>query len=183
MAPRIYTRTGDGGKTRLAGGGRSSKSDLRVEAYGTVDELNATLGLAVAHEPPPPVAALLTRIQSLLFELGSDLATPLDVVERPAGVTEEDVEALEHEIDRAEERLSPLRSFILPAGTRAAAALHLARTVCRRAERRCVALCEIEPGTSKVNVKFINRLSDLLFVLARLVNLEAGAPDSSWQSR
>jgi len=183
MATRIYTRTGDGGETGLFRGGRVSKSDLRVEAYGTVDELSAALGLVIADEPPPAIHALLTDIQSLLFELGADLATPPDVDDRTGGVTEADIERLERAIDGAEEQLPPLKSFILPGGTRAAAALHLARAVCRRAERRCVALREAEPATSELAVKLINRLSDLLFVLARLANHEAGVADPNWQAR
>jgi len=183
MSTKIYTRTGDGGDTGLFRGGRVPKNHIRVEAYGTVDELCAAIGLVLTFEPPESVASLLTEIQSLLFEVGADLATPADVNNRPAEIREEDVQRLERAIDGAEADLPTLKSFILPGGTRAAAALHLARAVCRRAERLCVALTQVEPDTSLMSVKLLNRLSDLLFVLARRCNHLAGVPDVLWRTR
>lgn len=182
MTFRIYTKTGDDGETTLFGGDRVSKDHRRVEAYGTVDELNAALGVAraaavlsVDHE--------LAQIQSTLFEVGADLATPPSVEKRPSQVTDDDVAAIEALIDRCEEKLAPLKSFVLPAGSPAGAALHLARTICRRAERRLVSLRASEPATSEVTLRYLNRVGDLLFVLARLANAEAGIGDVPWQPR
>jgi cob(I)alamin adenosyltransferase len=183
---RIYTRTGDSGDTGLFGGGRVSKDDLRVEAYGSVDELNASLGVAAAACDDPDLSALIRRLQSELFVLGGDLATPgtddetrgRSTVSR---VAEEMVAALEPEIDRLEAELSPLRNFILPGGSDLAAALHLSRTVCRRAERRCVTLLHHEEMNPQV-VRYLNRLSDLIFVMARAANLRSGATDVPWRS-
>lgn len=179
---RIYTRTGDGGDTRLASGAPVRKHDLRVEAYGAVDETNATLGLARLHADEA-LDPLLERIQNDLFDLGADLATP-DRGEplgyEPLRVTEGQVERLEREIDAMNAELAPLTSFVLPAGTPAAAYLHLARTVCRRAERVAVALSDT-PGEAvgAPALKYLNRLSDLLFVAARHVNAR-GAGDVLW---
>ena len=179
---KIYTRTGDQGTTALFAGGRVEKDDLRVEAYGTVDEANAAIGLAVAaaggHQA---LAEKLRRIQQELFDAGADLADPRAVpgsTERPPMITARHVERLEQEIDETEARLQPLRRFILPGGTRAGAALHVARTVCRRAERAMVALGPdaFEPEL----LTYVNRLSDLLFVMARAVNHGAGAPETEW---
>ncbi|MGH2347505.1 MAG: cob(I)yrinic acid a,c-diamide adenosyltransferase [Chloroflexota bacterium] len=183
---KIYTKAGDKGQTALFGGRTVTKDVPRVEAYGTLDELNACIGLALAAPGlPADLAALLARIQSELFDLGAELATPPEraadrlamrvPIMEPAGI-----EALEAEIDRYETELSPLKTFILPGGTQSAAALHLARTVCRRAERRVVTLAAIEPVNGEV-VRYLNRLSDLLFVLARTANHRAAVEDVPWQ--
>lgn len=179
---KIYTRTGDGGNTRLATGEPVRKSSLRVEAYGSVDETNAAVGLARL-TAAPDLDALLSRIQNDLFDLGADLATP-ETDPPPSWealrITPGQVERLEREIDALNADLSPLTSFILPAGTPTATALHLARTVCRRAERGLVALADT-PGekVSDAAVKYVNRLSDLLFVAARHAN-DRGAGDVLW---
>lgn len=177
---RIYTRGGDGGETSLGDGRRVKKHDLRVEAYGTVDEANAVLGLArLAAEGE--VDAALARIQNDLFDLGADLCTP-EEGKRAAGalrIVPAQVERLEREIDAWNAELKPLDSFILPGGTPCAAYLHLARTVVRRAERLVAALAEAEPVNPEA-LKYLNRLSDHLFVLSRHVN-ERGARDVLWQ--
>jgi cob(I)alamin adenosyltransferase len=180
---RIYTRTGDQGTTALAAGGRRPKHDLRIEAYGTVDETNACLGLVRIHTAGHEIDPMLGRIQNDLFDLGADLATvetdkPLPY--EPLRITQEQVDRLEREIDELNGELSVLRSFVLPGGTPAAAALHLARTVCRRAERHVVELTE-KPGekVSPEAVKYLNRLSDFLFVASRYVN-DKGALDVLW---
>jgi cob(I)alamin adenosyltransferase len=182
---KIYTRTGDGGKTRLATGEPLPKDDPRVSAYGTVDETNACLGLARLHaKADPHLDAILERIQNDLFDLGADLATPER--DKPLGfeplrITAPQVERLEHEIDDLNADLSPLESFVLPAGTALSAHLHLARTVCRRAEREAVTLAGI-PGekVSPEAIKYLNRLSDLLFVAARRAN-DRGKGDVLWK--
>ncbi|AWM88465.1 cob(I)yrinic acid a,c-diamide adenosyltransferase [Microvirga sp. 17 mud 1-3] len=180
---RIYTRTGDKGTTALAAGGRRSKYDLRVEAYGTVDETNACIGMARLHTAEHEIDPMLARIQNDLFDLGSDLATvetgkPLPYT--PLRITQGQVDRLEQEIDQLNEHLSPLRSFVLPGGTPAAAALHLARTVCRRAERRVVELMDKpDESVSAETVKYLNRLSDFLFVASRYVN-DKGQIDVLW---
>jgi cob(I)alamin adenosyltransferase len=182
---RIYTRSGDKGTTRLASGEPRLKSDLRVEAYGTVDETNATIGLARLHtRADEALDAMLARIQNDLFDLGADLATPQEpgaVSKRtPLRILETQVVRLETEIDALNERLAPLASFVLPGGSPAAAALHLARTVCRRAERLMVALSAEEGEiVGEEAIKFINRLSDFLFVAARYTN-DGGAGDVLW---
>ena len=180
---RIYTRTGDEGETGLFGGGRVPKHHARVRAYGEVDELNAAIGWALARLPRDQsrLRERLTLVQGDLFALGAHLATPADARSRDhiPPLPEERPSEMEHWIDEAEEELSPLRSFILPGGSDAGAALHLARTVCRRAERAVVALAEaveIDPAI----VVYLNRLSDLLFTLARLANHRAGVPDVPW---
>jgi cob(I)alamin adenosyltransferase len=181
---RIYTRTGDAGLTRLATGEPVSKASLRVEAYGGVDETNACLGLARLHLAGDPwLDGALSRIQNDLFDLGADLATP-DTGEKPAWeplrIVQAQVDRLETEIDAMNGQLSALTSFVLPAGSPAAAHLHLARTVCRRAERVCVALAAVEGEVvSPEAVKYLNRLSDLLFVAARWAN-DKGAADVLW---
>jgi cob(I)alamin adenosyltransferase len=179
---RIYTRTGDKGTTRLASGESRKKHDLRIEAYGTVDETNACVGLARLHTEGE-LDAMLGRIQNELFDLGADLATPESdkpLPYEPLRVLESQVKRIEREIDRLNEGLSPLRSFVLPGGSPAAAALHLARTVCRRAERLVVALSEKpDEKVSPTAVKYLNRLSDFLFVASRHVN-ERGAKDVLW---
>lgn len=180
---RIYTRTGDSGETSLFGGRRVSKDDLRVRAYGAVDELNAALGVARAADPGPEIDQMLERLQHRLFDLGAELATPPPGAERSAGhvprVEASWVDALEQEIDKLDAALPPLRHFVLPGGTPAAAALHFARTVARRAERDIVALSAREPVNPEL-LKFVNRLSDLLFVLARTANRIANRPDVTW---
>jgi len=176
VATRIYTRGGDAGETGLWGGARVAKSDLRVATYGEVDELSAAIGVALAAGAPADIAATLTGVQRLLFDLGAELATPAGTTP-PAQVSAADVDRLEQAIDEAEAELPTLEAFIVPGGTPLAAGLHLARTVCRRAERSAVALRCAEPHTSPVVVALLNRLSDLLFVLARRANLRAGAGD------
>lgn len=179
---KIYTRTGDGGDTALFGGTRVSKHDPRVAAYGEIDELNACLGTVRAQgELPGDIGELLERLQKDLFAIGARLADPADQVARrvaKAAVSEADIQRLEDWIDRFETELPPLRRFILPGGNRAGAQLHCARAVCRRAERSIVAL-----GAGHVDAPvlvYVNRLSDLLFVLARVVNHRAGQPEVEW---
>jgi cob(I)alamin adenosyltransferase len=181
---KIYTRTGDRGKTGLFGGVRVDKDDIRVEAYGTVDETNAAIGAARALGLSPVVDAVLTRVQEDLFVLGAELATAPDKVERLGFplLGSSDVERLEQAIDAAELGLAPLKSFILPGGSTAAAALHLARTVCRRAERRLLTAAKAATVRSEL-VVYLNRLSDLLFVLARTANHDAGIADVPWTPR
>jgi cob(I)alamin adenosyltransferase len=181
---RIYTRTGDGGRTRLASGEPVSKASARVAAYGEVDELNAVLGLArLEAADAPQLASMLARIQNDLFDLGADLATPWRADEgRALRIVASQVERLEREIDALNAELEPLTSFILPGGSRAAAWLHLARTVCRRAERAAVAFVEDQPGGAVAHgeaVRYLNRLSDLLFVAARSAN-DGGRADVLW---
>ncbi|HEX2558565.1 cob(I)yrinic acid a,c-diamide adenosyltransferase [Phenylobacterium sp.] len=182
---RIYTRTGDGGRTRLATGEMVSKTALRVEAYGAVDETNAALGLARLHTGSDgALDPVLARVQNELFDLGADLATPERPGEAPGSVLrilDSQVERLEREIDELNGPLPPLASFVLPGGTAAAAALHLARTVCRRAERQAVALQEAGEAVSPAALKYLNRLSDLLFVAARWAN-DRGASEVFWRS-
>jgi len=177
---KIYTKTGDAGDTGLFGGPRVRKDCPRIEAYGTVDEVNAVLGLARAEALSSDVDLLLARVQNELFELGAELATPDPQGKKTATLGEENVAALEAAIDRHEAILPPLKQFILPGGTRAAALLHLARTVCRRAERRLVTLSASEPVSPNLII-YLNRLSDLLFVLARSVNHSASRADVPWQ--
>ena len=179
---RIYTRTGDGGATRLANGAEVAKTDLRVEAYGAVDETNACLGLVRVHTgDDADLDRILGRIQNDLFDLGADLANPPATDEDPARVlriSDNQVERLEQEIDGMNAALAPLTSFVLPGGSPAAAALHQARTVCRRAERAAVALAAAAAvGTPAL--KYLNRLSDLLFVASRRANGN-GAGDVLW---
>lgn len=171
---RIYTRGGDKGETSLGTGRRVPKHDLRVEAYGTVDEANAALGLARLHTTGDD-DAMLARIQNDLFDLGADLCTPEGEGRRREAlrVTDTQVERLEREIDAMNARLAPLRSFILPGGSPAAAHLHYARTVVRRAERQMTALAASEPVTSAA-IRYVNRLSDHLFVMARHLNGDGG---------
>jgi cob(I)alamin adenosyltransferase len=179
---RIYTRSGDKGRTALANGERRAKHDLRIEAFGTVDETNAAIGLARLHTADTAIDEVLARIQNDLFDLGADLATPEEDAPRqaPLRILETQVDRLEREIDAMNESLSPLRSFVLPGGTPAAAHLHLARTTCRRAERLVVALSDKpDEVVSAAAVKYLNRLSDLLFVASRFAN-ERGAKDVLW---
>lgn len=180
---KIYTRTGDEGRTRLGDMSETGKTDPRVEAYGAVDEANATIGLAVAaldaaHEIRP----ILIRIQNDLFDVGADLCVP-EAGEKlewePLRATSAQVVRLEAEIDALNARLEPLDSFVLPGGSEAAARLHVARTICRRAERRTVALAETGAAVNAEAIKYLNRLSDLLFVAARIAN-EDGRADVKW---
>ena len=181
---RIYTRTGDDGTTALGSGERRAKYDLRVAAYCTIDEVNAAIGMARLHTGgDEPVDAMLARIQNDLFDLGADLCSP-DKGKGPGGerlaILDSQVSRLEQEIDALNGSLAPLRSFVLPGGTAAAAALHLARTVCRRAERLIVELSH-RPGetVSAAVIKYVNRLSDFLFVASRYVN-DNGTRDVLW---
>jgi cob(I)alamin adenosyltransferase len=180
---RIYTRTGDAGTTRLASGQPVSKAGLRVEAYGAVDETNACLGLVRLHTANDSVLdAALGRIQNELFDLGADLASPPREGVSALRVVDSQVDRLEAEIDRINADLSELTSFILPGGTAAGAALHLARTVCRRAERAAVRLAEAPDETvSPAALKYLNRLSDFLFVASRRANGN-GAAEVLWQA-
>jgi len=177
---KIYTRTGDGGMTGLFGGRRVGKDSARIEAYGTVDELNAQLGLARAMSGSEELSGRITRIQNDLFVLGADLATPLDMtkaaIER---IGQKHIDRLETAIDELEAQLEPIRFFILPGGHPAAAQLHVSRTICRRAERCVVHLAAMEE-INDANVRYINRLSDYLFVLARFANHISGQNDIRW---
>jgi cob(I)alamin adenosyltransferase len=182
---RIYTRGGDTGQTSLVGGQRVSKDSLRIECFGTVDELNAFTGMArLSAEQHPelhPLATILKRVQHELFNLGAILATrPEDVHPKQARVTSADVDQLEREIDDMNASLAPLRSFVLPGGSRINTELHVCRTVCRRAERLAVSLAREEevPGEA---IRYLNRLSDALFVWSRWVNLRVGVPETLWE--
>lgn len=181
---KIYTRTGDAGDTALFGGGRVSKDHARVEAYGTVDELNAVLGWVATQLHDEWISTKLELLQHDLFALGADLATPPPEPGRARPVTPDlpfgRVSEMEAWIDSADGELAELRAFVLPGGTSGAAALHIARTVCRRAERTVVRLLDEEDG-SKAIVPYLNRLSDLLFTLARLDNHRAGHGDVEWE--
>ncbi|HMM26934.1 MAG TPA: cob(I)yrinic acid a,c-diamide adenosyltransferase [Aggregatilineaceae bacterium] len=179
---KIYTRSGDEGETSLFAGGRVSKSHLRLHAYGTVDELNAVLGLAAAAGVGGSVAVPLIRVQAELFTVGADLATPLDAQPKwLVRVTPEMTARLEAEIDAWQAALPELRNFILPGGALGGAFLHQARVVCRRAERWLVALSAQE-ALNDETLRYLNRLSDWLFVAARVANQDAGEPESPWQS-
>ncbi|MEZ4220297.1 MAG: cob(I)yrinic acid a,c-diamide adenosyltransferase [Polyangiaceae bacterium] len=181
---KIYTRTGDDGQTGLFGGARVAKDDLRVEAYGTVDETNALLGVARATGLSPQVDEVLARVQTDLFVLGAELACAPGKADKlsMALLSAADAQRLEQAIDAAEAPLAPLTSFVLPGGSASAAALHHARTVCRRAERRVLA-ARREDGVRDELVIYLNRLSDLLFVLARRANHDTGVADVPWAPR
>lgn len=183
---KIYTKTGDGGETGLFGGDRVSKASSRVDAYGEVDELNSVLGVVrTAHlggAAPDAFDALLATIQSRLFDVGAELANAKG---RDLGiplVDDTDITQMEQAIDEAEEEVPPLKTFVLPGGSKLAADLHVARTVCRRAERRVVALAAEAEVRLEV-IRYLNRLSDLLFTLARLANVRAGLSDVPWMGR
>ena len=180
---KVYTKTGDDGTTALFGGGRVGKNHPRIAAYGTVDETNAAVGMARANLDDTVWAkradALLGRIQEELFVLGGDLAAPGDVKYKVPRIEAHHVTALETEIDDLETDLPPLKHFILPGGHPAAAALHLARTVCRRAERRTIEAAETEDISDEA-IHYLNRLSDFSFVLARWVNRQSGVSDTEW---
>jgi len=177
---KIYTRGGDAGETSLGDGARVSKLDARIAAYGTVDELNAALGLVLAADCPADIADVLARVQNELFDLGADLSVPLENKAARLRVTQPQVDALERDCDRFNAELPELKSFVLPAGAEAASRLHVARTICRRAER--VAL--VAAGVNDVNplaLVYLNRLSDLLFILARAANAAGGRPETLWK--
>jgi cob(I)alamin adenosyltransferase len=180
---KIYTRTGDQGETSLFGGPRVRKDELRLEACGTVDELNSFLGAARAETLPEDIDLLLARIQNELFEVGAELATVDPVAQGTRTIGASPIQGMEDAIDRYQAKLPELHQFVLPGGSRAAAQLHVARAVCRRAERRVVALVWGE-GADKVSptlITYLNRLGDLLFVLGRAANAVAGRIDVAWQ--
>ena len=181
---KIYTKTGDRGQTALFGGARVSKASLRVSAYGDVDELNSHLGVVGAHCSDHALARRLHEIQAELFSLGAELAKnpDKDVDVGVPGVSDREIERLEQDIDAFETELAPLKTFILPGGSQAAAFLHVARTSCRRAERAVVLLTEAETVREEV-VRYLNRLSDCLFVMARVANHRAGVADVPWLGR
>lgn len=178
---KIYTKTGDDGNTSLFGGERVRKDAARIEAYGTVDELNSVAGFAAAACTHDDISAMLREVQNALFVLGADLATPLseDKVQVPR-IGEQHVQALEMAIDTMEEKLEPIRFFILPGGSELGARIHLCRAVCRRAERSTVELAALETLNDH-DVRYLNRLSDFFFVLARYANLSDGAPEIRWE--
>ena len=178
---KIYTGFGDKGKTRLFGGEVVTKDHLRIEVYGTLDELNSVLGMIVSAIKSQGVIDLLTRLQNDLFRISSILATPDEAARQKLDqvVRSDDISFLEQQIDVMDDQLTPLQNFILPGGTTGAAQLHLARTVCRRAERHLTALTKQEKIDPDIAV-YLNRLSDLLFVAARFINFEAGVPDVLW---
>lgn len=175
---KIYTRTGDQGQTSLFGGARVAKNDARIEAYGTVDELSSFIGVARAAAPPAETDAVLHQVQHDLFEVGAHLASP--GTSRFPGVEPARIEELERAIDVMERELPPLTNFILPGGSPPAAHLHVARTVCRRAERLVVALGD-DTDATRSTIAYLNRLSDYLFVAARFANLRAGVGDVPWR--
>jgi cob(I)alamin adenosyltransferase len=181
MAFRIYTKTGDKGTTGLYGGGRVRKDDPRVEAYGSVDELNAVLGVCVSAVTDDDLRAALRKVQAELFTLGGELATPNPegAAKQVEPVGDEEIAWMERLIDRIDGEVPPLRKFVLPGGHPAAAQLHVARTVCRRAERRVLSLSDHAPVRDGVLV-YLNRLSDLLFMMARLQAVRAGVPEPTW---
>ena len=183
MAPKIYTKTGDDGRTALFGGGRVDKDHVRVQSYGDVDELNAVIGAARAVDMMPRIDEILAPIQRDLFSIGALLATPHPEKHREqlekARLSDKRIAQLEQAIDDCEEELDPLKAFILPGGTAKASALHVARTVCRRAERSVITLQRTDP-VPQIIVVYLNRLSDLLFVLARVANKRAGAGEVTW---
>jgi cob(I)alamin adenosyltransferase len=182
---KIYTKTGDQGETGLFGNIRVAKDDLRIQTYGTIDELNASLGLALADFAPDwrlkayTLASMVLRVQGELFQLGAELATPQGKKVPTQLLGASHIEQLEQEIDEMEADLEPLKNFILPGGARISALLHLSRTISRRAEREIVSLNRAEPVRAEA-LSYMNRLSDHLFVLARLMNAKSGQPDTAW---
>jgi cob(I)alamin adenosyltransferase len=176
---RIYTRAGDGGETSLGDGSRVSKLDCRIASFGTVDELNAQLGVVLAGELPEELQPVLVRVQNELFDVGADLSVPWGIADR-LRITQAVVDALEHDCDRFNASLAELRSFVLPGGTEAAAHLHVARTVCRRAEREVLAATD-EVELNPLVLVYLNRLSDLLFILARAANAADGWDEPLWK--
>jgi len=176
---KIYTKKGDSGETSLFGGQRVSKSSLRIEAYGTVDELNSIIGVAISYGVHERTKELLDEIQIQLFVLGSDLATPPSKKIKIDRIGETEIAFLEQAIDELEKHLEPLKSFILPGGSPSGANLHVSRTVCRRAERLAVE-CAKEDEISEFAIKYLNRLSDFLFVVARYENKKSGNEETKW---
>lgn len=180
---KIYTRTGDKGLTSLFGGKRVSKNDLRIKAYGTVDELNSLLGIVLTEKLHTRTQEILSHIQQILFVVGGELATPNDVKSSASqNLSIEEIELLEKWIDELDVQLSPLKNFILPGGSKAAAQLHFTRTVCRRAERNIIEIEESENISEKI-VIYVNRLSDLLFIIARFENHISSTPEIEWNTR
>ncbi|MDX6514024.1 MAG: cob(I)alamin adenosyltransferase, partial [Gaiellaceae bacterium] len=175
----IYTRGGDAGETSLGDGSRVSKLDARIGAFGAVDELNAALGVVLTHDLPDRLGAIVERIQNELFDVGADLSVPVDVPDR-LRVVQAGVDALERLCDEENAGLPELRSFVLPGGSEAAAALHVARTICRRAERDALTAHQ-EHGVNALVLVYLNRLSDLLFILARAANAELGVDEPLWK--
>jgi len=175
---KIYTRTGDAGETSLFGGVRVSKDDRRIEAYGTIDELSSCIGVARAAWASSPIDAELARVQNDLFDIGAQLAAPNS--DRFRGADPARIEQMEHAIDAMERELEPLSNFVLPGGSAPASHLHVARTVCRRAERRVISLRD---DTVNTTIVYLNRLSDYLFVAARYANVKHGVPDVPWRTR
>ena len=173
---KIYTRTGDDGTTGLGDGTRVAKDSLRIDAMGDVDELNSVIGLMLTEAVPDILLDTLTQIQHDLFNLGGEICIPEYVI-----LSQANIDNLEEAIDTLNDELEPLKEFILPGGTKAAAYCHLARTVCRRAERKLITLARDEKVTA-ISLKYLNRLSDLLFVLCRIINKEAAVPDVLWQN-
>ena len=188
---KIYTKQGDRGETHLVGGSRIKKSAQRVNAYGDVDELNAVVGCALAYSDIPEISNFLSEIQATLFELGAGLATPCRTKQKATGILESDVQSLETFMDELSKKLPPLKAFILPGGSTLAAQLHLARTVCRRAERECVRLIDAitlqetseQSAPFELELKFLNRLSDTLFVAARYACVHSKAEEILWYPR
>jgi cob(I)alamin adenosyltransferase len=176
---KIYTRGGDSGETSLGDGSRVSKLDERIAAYGTVDELNAALGVVVSGDCPPSIRGLLLRVQNELFDLGADLSVPTQHEGR-LRTTQEQVDRLESDCDRFNAGLPELRSFVLPGGSPAAAGLHVARTICRRAEREALVAARTWPVNS-LTIVYLNRLSDLLFILSRAANASTGNEEPLWK--
>jgi cob(I)alamin adenosyltransferase len=176
---RIYTRAGDAGETSLGDGSRVSKLDERIAAYGAVDELNAAIGVVLASGCPPRIGDVLERVQNELFDLGADLSVPLEREDR-LRVTQAQVDALEADCDRFNADLPELRSFVLPGGSGAAARLHVARTVCRRAEREAIGASRVHV-VNRLTIVYLNRLSDLLFILARAANAAEGREEPLWR--
>jgi cob(I)alamin adenosyltransferase len=177
---KIYTKTGDSGETGLFGGERVTKNSPRIEAYGTVDELNAFIGLAITEVQDPDVNIILEKIQNQLFVVGGDLSTPGNGNNKIQRVTSEFYLEAEIAIDNFEGKLEELKNFIVPGGSKSAAHLHVCRTICRRAERRVVGLKQTINSVEKIII-YLNRLSDLFFVLARYENLVSGIPDTKWK--
>lgn len=182
MATKIYTKTGDDGTTGLFGGARLSKDHIRIEAYGTVDELNAVIGWMMAVIPDQQIDSLLQNIQSRLFTIGSNLASQPGKEMITPDLLEEDIALLESSIDKMQAALTPLTHFIMPGGSQSVSAAHLARTVCRRAERRCVTLSN-ESDVEAIIILYLNRLSDFFFVLSRWLADREGVAEIKWQPR
>lgn len=180
---KIYTKTGDKGQTSLFGGKKVSKNDIQIEAYGTVDELNSQLGLLIAETAEHPSLALLKKTQSILFDIGSHLASDGTATAHLPELSEDIVSKLENSIDNMTAQLPALKSFILPGGNRRIALAHICRTVCRRAERRIIALAENSDGELGIIIKYVNRLSDYFFVLARALALVDGIDEVKWNPK